>query len=274
LQDVACLWGLPIDGILITDISDNDWKNLKVQAFGKPLTSSTWLSKKRTVAGHAVYKKFRYSLSLSWLAEQFSNLHDDATPEEVVYYTRAFIMDLFGGLLFVDSTWTGVFDMYLQFLMDLEHTQWYNWGAAVLALLYRNLSIIVRDGSKMIIGPVILLQMWGWTWFNVSQPKPIEPFTAWGEPDLDFCQPYGRYWTCKHTFIYSPNHVGLDVPRDMFDSIIDSHVNWCPYNCVITHFSSVVHRDMDIWMARVALVHFWIVAYHYPDRVMTQFGMF
>jgi Plant mobile domain len=161
LQDVACLWGLPIDDILITGSSDSDWMDLTVQAFGKPLSGSTWLSKKRTVAGQAVYKQSRYSLSLSWLAEQFPSLHDDAIPEEVIYYTRAFIMDLFGGLLFGDSIWTGVPAMYLQFLIDLKHPQWYNWGVAVLVLLYRNLSIVVRAGSKMIIGPVILLQMWG-----------------------------------------------------------------------------------------------------------------
>jgi Plant mobile domain len=134
-------------------------------------------------------------------------------------------MDLFGGLLFGDSTWTEVPAMYMQFLMDLEHPQWYNWGAAVLALLYRNLSIVVRTSSKMITRPVILLQMWGWTWFNVSRPKPIEPFTTWGEPDLDSCQPYGRYWTGRHTFIHSPNHVGPGISRDMFDSIVDSHIN-------------------------------------------------
>jgi hypothetical protein len=71
--------------------------------------------------GHTVYKQSRYSMSLSWLAGQFSRLCDDATPDEVVYYTRAFIMDLFGTLLFPDSSWTGVPILYLQFLMDLEH---------------------------------------------------------------------------------------------------------------------------------------------------------
>jgi DNA primase large subunit len=35
----------------------------------------------------------------------------------------------------------------------------------------------------------------------------------------------------------------------------------------------MVHHDMNIWMARVALVHFWIVAYYYPDRVMRRFDI-
>jgi Plant mobile domain len=113
LQDVACLWGLPIDDIPITGISDYDWVDLTVQSFGRPFTGSTWLNKKRTVAGQGVYKQSRYSLSLSWLAEQFLSLDNDATPDEVVYYTRAFIMDLFGTLFFPYSSWTGVPVMYL-----------------------------------------------------------------------------------------------------------------------------------------------------------------
>jgi hypothetical protein len=69
LQDVACLWGLPIDGIPVTGIFDSDWVDLTVQAFGRPLTGSMWLSKKRTVVGHGVYKQSRYSLGLSCLVE-------------------------------------------------------------------------------------------------------------------------------------------------------------------------------------------------------------
>jgi hypothetical protein len=95
--------------------------DLTVQDFGRLLTDSTWLSKKRIVAGQGVYKQSRYSLSLSWLADQFPSLDDDATPDEVVYYTRAFIMNLFGTFLFPDSSWTGVSAMYLQLLTDLEH---------------------------------------------------------------------------------------------------------------------------------------------------------
>jgi hypothetical protein len=37
---------------------------------------------------------------------------------------------------------------------------------------------------------------------------------------------------------------------------------------------SVVHRDIDVWMARVSLIHFWIISHRYLDRVMRQFGFF
>jgi Plant mobile domain len=32
LQDMACLWGLPIDGIPVTGVSDDDWTPM-VEAF-------------------------------------------------------------------------------------------------------------------------------------------------------------------------------------------------------------------------------------------------
>jgi Plant mobile domain len=88
--------------------------------------------------------------------------------------------------------------MYLQFLTDLEHPPTYNWGATVLAYLYRTLSVVARTKTKSIYGPLILLQMWVWTWLNVSRPRPITPYDSWDEPNLDSCQPYGRYWTGTH----------------------------------------------------------------------------
>jgi hypothetical protein len=54
---------------------------------------------------------------------------------------------------------------------------------------------------------------------------------------------------------------------------LHTHVNWCLYNSVMTRLPSVVHRDMDIWMDRIPLIHFCVVAYYYSDRVMRQFGL-
>ncbi|VAI04107.1 unnamed protein product [Triticum turgidum subsp. durum] len=34
-----------------------------------------------------------------------------------------------------------------------------------------------------------------------------------------------------------------------------------------------VHQDSNWWFARVPLMHFWIVEFHYPHRVMRQFGL-
>ena len=39
-------------------------------------------------------------------------------------------------------------------------------------------------------------------------------------------------------------------------------------------FSGQVQSDQAYWLARVPLICFWIVAWHYPERVMRQFGLF
>jgi hypothetical protein len=38
--------------------------------------------------------------------------------------------------------------------------------------------------------------------------------------------------------------------------------------------SSVVQRDIGVWMATVPLIHFWISSHYYLDRVMRQFIFF
>jgi Plant mobile domain len=113
LQDVTCLWGLPVNGIPITGISDDSWTPLVKASFGRQINSSAWVSKKQGTRDQAVYKPFNFNLKLSWLREQFSDLPEDATPAQIDQYTRAFVMEMFGIVLFLDSSSTGVPAMYL-----------------------------------------------------------------------------------------------------------------------------------------------------------------
>jgi Plant mobile domain len=92
--------------------------------------------------------------------------------------------------------------MHMQFLTNLEHQLIYNWGAAVLAYLYRNLSLTAWSSVKSIFGPLILLQIWAWTRLKVSRPTIIIPYDSWDEPDFDSCQPYMRYWIGVPYFIF------------------------------------------------------------------------
>ena len=82
-----------------------------------------------------------YALKLTWLRAQFNyELHDAHDDETVARYTCGFCMELFGSVMFPDSSSNGVPTMYLQFISDLETPPEYNWGGAVLAYLYRELS--------------------------------------------------------------------------------------------------------------------------------------
>jgi hypothetical protein len=48
-------------------------------------------------------------------------------------------MDLFGTTMFPDASGDGISMMYLRLLRDFDSPPAYNWGGAVLALLYRSL---------------------------------------------------------------------------------------------------------------------------------------
>jgi hypothetical protein len=76
LHDMACLWGLPIDGIPVTGVSDDDWTPLVKAFFERHIDASAWMSKKRGTGDQKVYT-FSFSLKLSWLREHFSNLPKD-----------------------------------------------------------------------------------------------------------------------------------------------------------------------------------------------------
>ena len=55
--------------------------------------------------------------------------------------------------------------------------------------------------------------------------------------------------------------------------IREGAVHWQPYDDLLEQIPIQVHDDSDWWFSRVPLMHFWIVEFHYPDRVMRQFGL-
>jgi Plant mobile domain len=81
-----------------------------------------------------------------------------ATDEDVARYTRAYLLDLFGSMIFPYSSGDSVLVMYLRFLLDFDHPPVYNWGAGVLAFLYRSLSMACMSRKNTIGGPLLLLQ--------------------------------------------------------------------------------------------------------------------
>ena len=121
--------------------------------------------------------KSHYLISLRMLRERFSELPDGATLQEVDYYTRAFILDLIGSVIFPDSSGDGVAAMYLWFLEDLQQSKEYNWGAAALAFLYRQLCTGAERNKAEIDSPLALLQVWCYSRLGIG----IIPFL-----ELDF----------------------------------------------------------------------------------------
>ena len=221
LQDVNCLWGLPISGEPVTGNSDEGLMELIENCLGPNMSNALLLNRKPTPSS------FRISLHL--LRVHFPRLRVGATDEEIARYTRAYILDLFGSILFPDTSGDSVPIMYLRFLQDLNNPRLINWGAAVLAYLYRALSNACLARKTVISGPVLLLQHWCWTWFNIARPSFKTPCMPFGGPNKDLRPPFAIKWKYYKTNAYAPAHSSLTFYRYNLENMLPKHVNWQPY---------------------------------------------
>ncbi|RVW13365.1 Serine/threonine-protein phosphatase 7 long form-like [Vitis vinifera] len=93
-------------------------------------------------------------------------------------YTRAFILALLGGALFVDKTSTHVQLGYLPLLRDFIEIFHYSWGSVVSAYLYRELCRASLDNATEIFEHIILLQFWSWERRHVGRPDFARPLVS------------------------------------------------------------------------------------------------
>ena len=275
LEDVSCLWALPTRGVPVTGVADGPWDALVDQCLGIGAATDLMKSKKRSGRDEdPVYSASGYAINLSRLRNRFKKMPDgpnEPTQQQVHQYTRAYILDLFGSLIFTDSSGDSVPAMYLQFIMDLDAPVQYNWGGAALALLYMNLCRAVTRSAKpakTIWGPVVLLQHWAWSRLPCGRPRAVNDWTPdWGLPDRESCPAFGTKWCCLHDFDHPHGTAGVDYFRSQLQDLREGMVTWEPYKARYRDLPLRVHQDHDFWLVRVPLIHFWIVEHHYPDRV-------
>ena len=145
-------------------------------------------------------------MRLTWLKKNFNdtNLALVDNRDIIDRHTRAYAMYLFGSIMFPDSNSSSVSLMYLPFLEYLgpRGDDHYNWGGAVLACLYRQLSRACRYKVGSINGPLLLLQMWSWTRFAIARPVPHD--VNFGNNIIDERLAYGATWTIPHQWEGNP----------------------------------------------------------------------
>jgi len=83
----------------------------------------------------------RNTVKLSWLNNAFRELPDNETEVVISQHAHGHILTLIGSLLMPDTSASLVHLMYLPLLIDLNNVSNYNWGAVVLACLYRALPL-------------------------------------------------------------------------------------------------------------------------------------
>jgi len=160
LQDSQKFLGLSVRGCpVIGHCRSDGWRD-KVEAFlGRPLAPEA--SAYRTTG-----------VPITWLRQSFGNCPAHADQERVAYYCRAWILHLFGCVLFPDRTGDTASWMYLPYLTDWDTTCTYNWASGVLAYLYRSLCEACHRTaqSSSVGGCVYLLQLWMWSRLLVGRP--------------------------------------------------------------------------------------------------------
>jgi len=128
--------------------------------------------------------------------------------------------------------------------------------------------------SKTMSGPMVLLQHWAWSRLPCGRPRALNNWEPnWREENHESCPAFGEKWCCRHEFREPHGTAGVSYFRSQLQKLREDMVDWKPYEEKFSVLPLRVHQDMPYCLARVPLIHFWIVEHHYPDRVMRQFGL-
>ena len=162
LQDVALQLGLHIDGDPVSGCMSlwehyegNDILTLCNELLG-------------TVPGPE--HRLGNFVNCYWFEETFK-LGDSPTQDVIACHARAYIMLLFGGLLFSNKSGFRVHLKWLPLLRDFHRVRSFSWGSAVLAVLQQNLCRAVNSQVVDIGGCLALLQ--SWIWYRLPEFSPL-----------------------------------------------------------------------------------------------------
>ncbi|XP_025611823.2 serine/threonine-protein phosphatase 7 long form homolog [Arachis hypogaea] len=159
LEDVAHIFGLPIDGEPVsgwTDSSSDFVQSQSMAIFGRAPEFS---------------RNSKSYIRLGWVRRVRDEEPLD-TEESIRTYVRCQIFCLLGSTLFTDKSTAYAHAKYLPLLRDFERIHTYSWGSACLAHLYRALCRASRYDTKEMDGPLNLLFVWAWERMPCISPVP------------------------------------------------------------------------------------------------------
>ncbi|KAJ3684742.1 hypothetical protein LUZ61_013906 [Rhynchospora tenuis] len=265
LEDVCYLLGLPVDGDPIVGVTDDNWSQAVVDVFGED-DWDTFAKPPGT-----------YHLNVEWLRKLFvpenqANNMDvgpvlppNSPPEVVRRYAIAFMLDLFGSVMFPDHSGY-VYSMFLPLIEDVDNPRQFSWATGLLAYLYRGLCNGSRRDSKEIAVPCLFLQIWVWTRFPIGRPHATYFENGLGQ------RPFGVRWVGEHHFGDVPRG-SVAAYRRQFEELRQAEVNWTPYNDIEEELPELCRapNNKELFFYEGPLIWFWIVEGYTTQRVMRQF---
>jgi hypothetical protein len=169
---------------------------------------------------------------LSWLQAEFAQCPPGTDEQTVQYYCRAWILHLFGCVLFPDGMGDTASWMWIHCLTDWDQAGHYNWGSTVLAFLYRQLCEVCRRSSQSasLGGCVYLLQLWMCSRLLVAHPVVLAP-RDWFLVQNASLQPTWAYLWDQVTVSHARMERAYKEYTDELDRLMASSVSTNYYTC-------------------------------------------
>ncbi|KAI3469043.1 hypothetical protein Pfo_025706 [Paulownia fortunei] len=160
LQDVAVIWGLPVDGQPVIGVdprkSTEQWQDYCHHYLGFRPTSQQFRG------GRILLSALRGYL-------EANPVTDDTPHNELERYARGCALILLGSIMCPDSSSNGVSLLYLQSMEQIKDVVYFSWGSAILSFMYRELCN-ASDKDKNVIGGAMVLLQFIWEPYDISSP--------------------------------------------------------------------------------------------------------
>ncbi|WVZ57508.1 hypothetical protein U9M48_007886 [Paspalum notatum var. saurae] len=283
LQDAAYLLGLPIAGDAIGPrVVPSSWRDdLELRFAGVDR-----LDHLGPLDPHPNSRGLAKNLLLLLKA---TNLHPDIVDDNVSRSLEAYLLWLFGFMMFKNGTSNSVDKVlkpYAQEIADApeDAVPIWSWASAVLAATYRGLcdACIKDDTNARFQRCALLLQLRSYERLAIG--RPIVDHRGYEEPycrDIDDDGPtMGTLWVCPRERTWTHEQARRTYPAFVVElnRLVADDALWEPYSAYAMAsraplgLSSWCTSDVALWYTTASLVYDICIEAHYPDRVMRQFG--
>ncbi|RWR76652.1 serine/threonine-protein phosphatase 7 long form [Cinnamomum micranthum f. kanehirae] len=251
LEDVAYIYGLPIDGRLVTGRTISRVEEMRALCYELLGTVPN-----QTLDCMGAQIKY------TWFRLHFDRCPEGASEEIVQRYTHAYLFCLVAQQICSNTSGSRGNGYLLELFRTFER---YAWGAACLANLYRTLGKATRlkDGTRTLAGPLQLLQIWALSRMKIG--RPIE--RDWDR--IEFAFPLCLMW---HERLKGFNLLSnTSSVREQLDKQEDKDNPYIQYgDRLLEH---VEDEEMALFGSQTVLIYFGVFENHNVCRVMKQFGL-